>query len=61
MMGMKKRKSKKEKANTAKLDWWDIISNEEKGLFEEGLKDMKKGKVKKHEEVMGKYRESIKK
>jgi predicted transcriptional regulator len=48
-------KIKKEIANTTKLDWWDTISKEEKDLFEEGLRDLKKGKVKKHEEVMAKY------
>jgi hypothetical protein len=55
MMKMKKNVGK-EIENGAKLDWWDGISKEEKDLFEEGLRDLKQGKVKKHKEVMGKYR-----
>lgn len=33
------------------IDWWDIISDQEKGDIEKGLKQLKNGKGIPHEEV----------
>jgi len=36
-------------------DWWDEISDEEKAAIEEGLKDIREGRVVPHEEVKKRY------
>jgi len=44
-----------EKADT-KVDWWDMISQEEREEIEQGLSEADKGEVTPHEEVMEKYK-----
>ena len=34
-----------------KIDWWDEISSEEKNAIDNGLADIKAGRVKPHEDV----------
>ena len=41
---------------SSKSDWWNIISNSEKKVIEEGLEDYKKGKLLSHGEVMSKIK-----
>ncbi len=36
-------------------DWWDSLSEKHKKGIEQGLKDIKEGRVVPHEEVMRKY------
>lgn len=36
-------------------DWWDEISDEEKAAIEEGLKDIREGRVVPHEELKKRY------
>lgn len=36
-------------------DWWDTISSKEKTAIEEGLQDIREGRIISHEEVMKKY------
>lgn len=43
-----------------KGDLWDSISNEEKAAVEEGIKDIKAGRVHKHEAVMKEARKKLK-
>ncbi len=38
------------------VDWWDIISAEERAEISEGIAQADKGDVISHEEVMGKYK-----
>lgn len=43
------------KDNPSKTDWWDDISELEKNAIEEGLADIKAGKLKSHEEARRLY------
>lgn len=40
-------------------DWWDDLSKGEKEAIEEGLKDVKAGRLTPHEEVWSKYSKRI--
>jgi predicted transcriptional regulator len=42
--------------STAKADWWDTISQEEREEIEQGLSEADRGEVTPHEEVMKKYK-----
>lgn len=44
-----------EKAS-AQVDWWDIISDEERKEINQGLIEADKGEIIPHEEVMAKYK-----
>lgn len=48
--------SKIESLQNNELDWWDLISNEEKSEIEQGLAEIERGETKTHEEVMSKYK-----
>lgn len=41
---------------SAKADWWETISQEEREEIEQGLSEAEKGEVTPHEQVMEKYK-----
>lgn len=43
------------KDNPSLTDWWNDISDDEKSAIEEGLADIKAGRLKSHEEVRKLY------
>jgi hypothetical protein len=45
-----------ERLKEAELDWWDLISDDEKSEIEQGLSDIENGSTKTHEKVMSKYK-----
>ncbi|HVZ97831.1 MAG TPA: hypothetical protein VG847_13205 [Chitinophagaceae bacterium] len=38
-------------------DWWDELSSNAKKMIEQGMEDIKKGRVHSHNDVMKKYKE----
>jgi predicted transcriptional regulator len=40
----------------SQIDWWDVISDEERAEIEQGLAEADRGEVISHEEVMAKYK-----
>ncbi len=40
---------------SAPLDWWDTLTNEEKSAIDKGIEDAKAGRVTPHEEVRKRY------
>lgn len=43
----------------ASKDWWDDLSQEERESVEQGLRDIKEGRVHSHEEVMAKFKKRV--
>jgi len=46
--------------DTAKSDWWDQITPEEKNSIKRGLNDLEHGKVHSHDQVRKKYEKWLK-
>ena len=47
------------KSEESEKDWWKELDAEQKATIEEGLKDIKEGRVYSHEEVMTRQRQNF--